>query len=386
MDSGIAVFTGAEDRQAVTVAMTRGRDANHAYVITGWNIADSQARPGTGARSWPGRRASGAEWAGLDPDTATITEGTHKDATAEEILGRCLDNDGRELSATGTREAEWSDADRLDVLGYQWRHVQRQASQQRYEQALREALGAETARQVGQDPAATWLWRTLREAEAAGLDGPATLRRAVAWGPLDDAESVAKVLDWRIRQQTAGMPALAARPWTEQVPRHRRPGHRPVRPRTGARRWTTGPGASASTPPSTRPPGHTPSARCPITRWTAPNGSTRRRWSPPTGRCGATSTRTSRSAPGPAITRRRPAPCGRPPPKPSATCPARCASTPTGSCGPGVTPGTGRWPGPRSTRATSWPWCAGRSAAPRSTPTGPAATPRPPAPPRPGSG
>ena len=68
------------------------------------------------------------------------------------------------------------------------------------------------------DPAVTWLWRTLREAEAAGLDGPAALRRAVASGPLTDADSVAKVLDWRIRQQTAGLPALAARPWSEQVP------------------------------------------------------------------------------------------------------------------------------------------------------------------------
>jgi conjugative relaxase-like TrwC/TraI family protein len=217
VDSGIAVFTGAEDRQTVTVAMTRGRDTNHAYVITGWGIADP--KPGPEPAPELARRARiRAEWAGLDPNAAAMTEGTHKDATAEEILGRCLDNDGRELSATGTREAEWSDADRLDVLGYQWRHMHRQASQHRYEQALREVLGTETAGQVGQDPAATWLWRTLREADAAGLDGPAALRRAVAGGPLDGADSVAKVLDWRIRQQTAGMPALAARPWTEQVP------------------------------------------------------------------------------------------------------------------------------------------------------------------------
>jgi conjugative relaxase-like TrwC/TraI family protein len=217
VDSGIAVFTGAEDRQAVTVAMTRGRDANHAYVITGWGIADP--KPGPEPAPELARQARiRAEWAGLDPDTAAITEGTPKDVTAEEVLGKCLDNDGQQLSATGTREAEWSDADRLDLLGYKWRHVHRQASQHRYEQALRDTLGAETAGQVGQDPAATWLWRTLREAEAAGLDGPATLRRAVARGPLDGVDSVAKVLDWRIRQQTAGMPALAARPWSEQVP------------------------------------------------------------------------------------------------------------------------------------------------------------------------
>ena len=217
VDSGVAVFTGAEDRQAVTVAMTRGRDANHAYVITGWGNADPKPgpEPAPELARWARIRA---EWAGLDPGTAMITEGTRKDATAEEVLGKCLDNNSQALSATGTREAEWSDADRLDVLGYQWNEVQRQASQQRYERALRGVLDADQARQVMGDPAATWLWRTLREAESAGLDGTATLRRAVASGPLTDADSVAKVLDWRIRQQTAGMPALAARPWSEQVP------------------------------------------------------------------------------------------------------------------------------------------------------------------------
>ena len=220
VDSGVAVFTGAEDRQAVTVAMTRGRDANHAYVITGWDIADPKPGPEPAPELARSARIR-AEWAGLDPGTATITEGTHKAATPEEILGKCLDNNGQELSATGTREAEWSDADRLDVLGYQWNEVQRQASQQRYERALRGVLDGDQTRQVMSDQATTWLWRTLREAEAAGLDGPAALRRAVASGPLTDAASVAKVLDWRIRQQTAGLPALAARPWSEQVPETR---------------------------------------------------------------------------------------------------------------------------------------------------------------------
>ena len=40
VDSGIAVFTGEEDRQASYVAMTRGRENNEAYVIAGWRIAD----------------------------------------------------------------------------------------------------------------------------------------------------------------------------------------------------------------------------------------------------------------------------------------------------------------------------------------------------------
>ncbi len=116
------------------------------------------------------------------------------------------------MSATDTREAAWSDADRLDVLGVQWQHVIREAQQRRYEVVLREALTGSLVNEVLNDPAETWLWRSLREADAAGLDGPAVLRRAVASGQLEDAESVAKVVDWRVRQQITGMPAVAARP------------------------------------------------------------------------------------------------------------------------------------------------------------------------------
>ena len=47
------------------------------------------------------------------------------------------------MSATDTREAEWSDADRLDVLGVQWQHVTRDAAQHRYEAAVRAALPEE---------------------------------------------------------------------------------------------------------------------------------------------------------------------------------------------------------------------------------------------------
>jgi len=104
------------------------------------------------------------------------------------------------------------------TLGVQWQHVIREAAQRQFEAALRDALTPDQANEVLTDPAATWLWRSLREAEAAGLDGPAVLRRAVASGQLEDAESVAKVLDWRVRQQFTGMPAIAARPWLDQVP------------------------------------------------------------------------------------------------------------------------------------------------------------------------
>ena len=218
VDSGIAVFTGEEDRQATYVAMSRGRDNNEAYVIAGWRIADPKPGPEPAPELARQERLD-REHAGLDTGQDAQAGRRHEPGmTAEQILAQCLDRDGQQLSATDTRAAEWSDADRLDVLGVQWQHVSRDAAQHRYEAAVRAALTDEEARQVLADPAATWLWRTLREAEAAGLDGAGLLRRTAASGPLTDAESVAKVLDWRIRQHTDGMPALAVRPWSSQVP------------------------------------------------------------------------------------------------------------------------------------------------------------------------
>jgi hypothetical protein len=214
VDSGIAVFTGEEDRQTVNVALTRGRDRNEAWVISGWRTADPAPGPRPAAELARYDRLAG-ERAGLNPGPAP---GTADVAVAEEVLGQCLARDGQQLSATDTREAQWSEADRLDALNVQWQHVMREAAQRRYQAAIRDLLTAAQADDVLSDPAAAWLWRSLREAEAAGLDGPAALRRALASGRLEDAESVAKVVDWRIRQQTTGMPAVAARPWLDQLP------------------------------------------------------------------------------------------------------------------------------------------------------------------------
>jgi AAA domain len=218
VDSGIAVFTGQEDRQKVNVALTRGRDHNEAYVISGWQLSDSN--PGTRPAPELARQATlDQERAGL-PGHGTLQDNEQArepQASAEQVLGTCLARDGRQMSAIDTRETEWSDADRLDVLGVQWDHVTREASGQRYQAALHAALPADMAQEVMADPAAAWLWRSLREAEAAGLDSTAVLHRAAESGTLADVDSIAKVLDWRIRQRITGMPAQAARPWSDQV-------------------------------------------------------------------------------------------------------------------------------------------------------------------------
>jgi hypothetical protein len=210
------VFTGEEDRQAVNTALTRGRSNNEAFIMNGWRLAD----PSPGSRPAPEL----ARLDGLDrersgePGREELRHIRQREQeTAEQLLAQCLVRDGQQLSATDTREAAWSDADRLDVHGAQWQAVAREASQQRYQAAIEEALGPGRARQVMDDPAATWLWRSLRESEAAGFDGTELVRQAVESRPLVGAESVAKVLDWRIRQHITGMPARAARPWADQV-------------------------------------------------------------------------------------------------------------------------------------------------------------------------
>ena len=72
---------------------------------------------------------------------------------------------------------------------------------------------------------ATWLWRTLRAAEAAGLDSAQVLRDALAKGPLTGARDVAAVVDSRIRKATAGVVPLVPRPWAERVPEVTGSGH-----------------------------------------------------------------------------------------------------------------------------------------------------------------
>lgn len=215
VDSGISVFNGTEARQAVNVGMTRGRDNNQAFVITNYGLAD----PDPGTRSAPelGRyKQADAERQGL---TDKQVSGTAEEAAeAETILAQCLTRDGRETSALEHQTKAWSDADRLDVLAVQWQHANRAASNERYARAVRDALPQAEADIVIADPASETLWRTLRETEAAGISPADAIARAVARGSLDTAESVAKVIDWRIKQVTTGLAAQPAAAWSEQVP------------------------------------------------------------------------------------------------------------------------------------------------------------------------
>ena len=89
-------------------------------------------------------------------------------------MGQCKSpgRDASQLSATETREQALSDADHLGVLHAIWTEHCRAAAHDRYASAVRESASPADAEQILSDTSA--VWRTVRAAELAGLDGAAS--------------------------------------------------------------------------------------------------------------------------------------------------------------------------------------------------------------------
>ena len=210
--TGLAVITGTEDRQHAYVALTRGTDANYAYVFT---LSPKLADPVPGPRPAPELARYDkivAERAGVPaPETGPAQPGT-----ALGVLATVLDHDGQQLSATQTRSQALADADHLALLHAIWTAETTPARQQRYRALLLAALPPEHRREPGHQ--ARWLWRTLRGAELAGLDAGQVLADAIAERDLAGARDVPSVVDARIRYRLGSPVPLPAVPWSAQVP------------------------------------------------------------------------------------------------------------------------------------------------------------------------
>ena len=85
------------------------------------------------------------------------------------------------------------------------------------------AACASTRREELASHQATWLWRTLRAAESAGLDVSDVVRQAVDSRSLAGARDLASVIDARIRRITGPLVPQPPRPWSERVPVSGRP-------------------------------------------------------------------------------------------------------------------------------------------------------------------
>jgi hypothetical protein len=167
-------------RDALYVAATRGRSGNRLYV---------------------------ANDATLDPD---LDRAPDAPGTALEVLAGVLGRESGDRSARDTMEEEFAAADSLARLVPEYEHARGLLAAQRGEvdAVLRQAL---PARQVA-DVRAERAWPTLAARIVHLVDttpDPVTaLQAAVQAGPLDDADSVAKVLAHRLDLTHGAPPAL----------------------------------------------------------------------------------------------------------------------------------------------------------------------------------
>ena len=210
--TGLAVITGTEDRQHAYVALTRGTDANLAYVFT---TSPKRADPVPGPRPAP-------ELARYDQihteRTGEPAPGTPPARPGEAlgVLAAVLDRDGQQRSATQARQQALADADHLALLHAIWTAETTPARQQRYRDLLMAALPPEHRDAPGHQ--ARWLFRTLRAAELAGLDPAQVLAEAIGERDLAGSRDLAAVLDARIRSRLGTPVPLPAGPWSAQVP------------------------------------------------------------------------------------------------------------------------------------------------------------------------
>ncbi|MCE0768691.1 relaxase domain-containing protein [Pseudonocardia kujensis] len=170
VDVARALVDGNLDAHGLYVAMTRGREANIAYVET---RREPDAHNQTGLDTTP--RGALADILGRDRDV---------EASSAEMTRRFNEEEGRSLAFLGTQ---------LDRLAEEY-------GRNRYDQLLSAAVGKQYAAMMRDEAGHGRLLRTLREAELGGHDVAAVLDEAVDMRRLADAASVSDVLRWRIRE------------------------------------------------------------------------------------------------------------------------------------------------------------------------------------------
>jgi hypothetical protein len=214
---GLPVLTGTEDRQWAYVAMTRGAQAN---VMTVFTQPGRIAEPEAGTRPAPELARHDRvmrERVGLPAVPSEVDAGlVGRDAVA--VAADILNRDGSDASALETHARALADADHLAVLNAIWNGETAGLRAERYRAMVLDALPAQYAADGLTSPQATWLWRTLRAAEAAGLDAGQVVREVIGARSLAGSRDVAAVVDSRLRRVVDSLVPLPARPWSEQVP------------------------------------------------------------------------------------------------------------------------------------------------------------------------
>jgi hypothetical protein len=210
--TGLALITGTEDRQHAYVALTRGTNANHAYIFT-TSPKTADPRPGTRPAPELARHDRLTALRAGHPATCPAAEDRNQ---AMQALAQVIGRDGQELSATQIRERSFSSADHLAVLHAIWQDQIEPARHQHYQQLLDDALPSGQKSEPSHK--SQWLRRTLRNAELAGLDPAALLADAITERSLTGARDISAVIDARIRRRTTGLVPQPVVTWASQIP------------------------------------------------------------------------------------------------------------------------------------------------------------------------
>jgi len=215
--TGIALVTGSEDRQWLYPSMTRGTDANLAFVFT---TPARPADPASGIRPAPGLsryeriRRERAGYPAVQPSPGSLVGADQREPIA--VLADVLGRDGAELSASAIRQRNLANADHLAVLHAIWTAETKGARDDRYRALALAALPPGYRQDLSHQ--ARWLFRTLHAAELAGLDPAEVIGTAIAARDLGGARDIAAVLDARIRTRVYPLLPQPQAPWAEPVP------------------------------------------------------------------------------------------------------------------------------------------------------------------------
>jgi hypothetical protein len=182
-----AIITGATTRQALYVALSRGRDDNRAYVVSS--------------------QPEGADLDGMAQDPLAVLAA---------ILER--DEQPSETAAIVTRERLAEEERSLATLFPIWQDLVAAANRARWQAAVAAAAGAEPGRAMVASAAWPTLAARLRIIDTAGVDSAAALAAAAAARTLRGSGDVAAVLHWRLRHTEAAVADTAADTFAEISP------------------------------------------------------------------------------------------------------------------------------------------------------------------------
>lgn len=132
------------------------------------------------------------------------------------VLAGCLDREAGEDSATEYQRKSLARADHLALLYARWADQVKTADRERYQRIVQNALPEEWRGKLS--PQATWLYRTMKAAELAGLDAADVTQTAIRSRSLDGTRDVASVVDARMRAMVEPLVPLPLSPWSERVP------------------------------------------------------------------------------------------------------------------------------------------------------------------------